>query len=99
MMVKPEPIPADPDDAEDFDASAAEVGRALLCREVRQLRAASCLTQNAFADRFGLALGTLRDWEQGRASPPIYAVAFLRLALSDDGAASSEVSRLRALVA
>lgn len=36
---------------------------------VRAIRAKFDLTQNEFAARFGFALGTLRDWEQGRATP------------------------------
>ncbi len=36
---------------------------------VRGIRAKLDLTQAEFAARFGLSLGTLRDWEQGRKQP------------------------------
>lgn len=35
----------------------------------RRARAATGLSQNAFAARFGIPVGSLRDWEQGRRSP------------------------------
>ena len=98
MTQKPEPIPADPDDPDDFDLTSEDVSRALLAREVRMARQASGLTQAAFARRCGVALGTLRDWEQVRATPPLYAVAFLRLAARDP-AASAEVEALRGYAA
>ena len=98
MRRKPEPIPADPDDPEDFDVSAEDVARALLCREVRRIRQGSGLSQAAFAERHGISLGALRDWEQARSAPPIYAVAFLRLAARDP-AASAEIDALRGYAA
>ena len=91
-------ITADPSDDEDFDAGPAEVARGLLAREVRVLRQESGLSQPDFAARYGLALGTLRDWEQARAAPPLYAVAFLRVGVRG-GEAPAEVEAVRALVA
>lgn len=37
--------------------------------DVRAIRAKLNMTQGQFAARFGFAIGTLRDWEQGRKSP------------------------------
>lgn len=37
--------------------------------DVKTLRERHGLTQQQFADRFGIALGTLRNWEQGRRTP------------------------------
>jgi putative transcriptional regulator len=88
MPGKPEPIPADPNDPEDRDVSAAGVRQGQLCREVRRARRATGLTQAAFAERYGLKVGTLRDWEQGRIAPPLYAVAFLTLTGRDERAAA-----------
>jgi putative transcriptional regulator len=34
--------------------------------DVQRIRKKLCLSQNEFASRFGLAPGTLRDWEQER---------------------------------
>lgn len=35
------------------------------------------LTQEAFAKRYGLSFGTVRDWEQGRRKPDRIARAYL----------------------
>lgn len=37
------------------------------------------LTQEEFASRFHFALGTLRDWEQGRSEPDRATYAYLRV--------------------
>lgn len=37
--------------------------------DVKAIRTRLGLTQAAFAERFGLALGSVRDWEQGRTAP------------------------------
>src|SRR5262245_53258879 len=39
--------------------------------QVKVLRRALGLTQEEFSDRFQIPLGTLRDWEQGRAQPDL----------------------------
>jgi putative transcriptional regulator len=43
------------------------------------IRASMGLTQEAFARRFQIALGTLRDWEQGVRMPDSTAKAYLRV--------------------
>lgn len=37
--------------------------------DVRAIRRRHGLTQVAFAERYGFALGRVRDWEQGRTQP------------------------------
>lgn len=37
--------------------------------DVRAVRRARGMTQQAFADTFGFTIGALRDWEQGRKLP------------------------------
>jgi len=44
------------------------------------LRRALALTQEEFAARSKIPLGTLRDWEQGRSEPDQPAKAYLTLA-------------------
>lgn len=46
---------------------------------VRQAREKSGLTQTAFAERIATPVATLRDWEQGRFSPPGAVACLLRL--------------------
>lgn len=50
------------------------------------LRRALGLTQEAFAARFQIPLGTLRDWEQGAAQPDQTARAYLRAIAGDPAA-------------
>ena len=45
----------------------------------REIRRRMHLTQEQFAERFHLALGTLRDWEQGVRMPDSTARAFLQV--------------------
>jgi len=46
---------------------------------VKTLRRALGLTQEEFAARYHIPLGTLRDWEQGRSQPDQAARAFLAI--------------------
>ena len=41
------------------------------------------MTQEEFATRFQIPLGTLRDWEQGKAEPDQWARAYLRAIAGD----------------
>lgn len=46
---------------------------------VREARAKLGLSQAEFAERIGTPAATLRDWEQGRFTPPGAALCLLRL--------------------
>lgn len=46
---------------------------------VKTLRRALQLTQEEFAARYQIPLGTLRDWEQGRSKPDQTAVTYLKV--------------------
>lgn len=46
---------------------------------VRQAREKTGLTQAAFAERIDTPVATLRDWEQGRFTPPGAVACLLRL--------------------
>jgi putative transcriptional regulator len=50
---------------------------------VKTLRRALRLTQEEFAARYQIPLGTLRDWEQQRAEPDRPARAYLRAIAGD----------------
>jgi len=67
-----------------------EIARMRCVPRTRTLRRALGLTQEKFAQRYHIPLGTLRDWEQGRCAPDQTAVAYLQVIARDpDG-----VSRL-----
>jgi len=61
----------------------------------KTLRRALGLTQEEFAARYQIPLGTLRDWEQGRAEPDQPARAYLK-AIAGDPKAVERALRLAA---
>ena len=81
MMAKKDRIAlaADPGDLEDFDVTREGMDRALKCRIIRMARTGLGLSQEAFAERFQVPVGTLRDWEQARVTPPDFAIAYARV--------------------
>lgn len=66
-------VAADPDAAPIL--TDAEAAAAL----VRTIRAKLSLTQADFAERYGIPVGTIRDWEQGRRQPEKAAFTYLRV--------------------
>jgi putative transcriptional regulator len=60
-----------------------EMSKARRVPRVRTLRRALGLTQEEFATRYQIPLGTLRDWEQGRTEPDQPARAYLRVIAGD----------------
>jgi putative transcriptional regulator len=66
-----------------------QMARARRIPRVRTLRRALGLTQEEFAARYHIPLGTLRDWEQGRTEPDQPARAYLKVIASNP----EEVSR------
>ena len=53
--------------------------------QVKVIRRALALTQEEFAARYRIPLGTLRDWEQGRAEPDQAACAYLTVIAREPG--------------
>jgi len=72
-------LPADPADAEDFDVTIEALDRGQRARLIRTTRTKLGLSQSEFASRFRVPVGTLRDWEQARATAPDFAVAYVRV--------------------
>lgn len=72
-------LPADPADAEDFAVTIEALDRGQRARLVRTTRTELGLSQSEFANRFRVPVGTLRDWEQARATAPDFAVAYVRV--------------------
>lgn len=72
-------LSADPNDPEDFDVTAQGLERGQRARLIRMTRTSLGLSQTEFATRFRVPVGTLRDWEQARVTPPDFAVAYVRV--------------------
>jgi putative transcriptional regulator len=70
---------ADPADLEDFDVTAEALDRGQRARLIRKTRTDLGLSQSEFARRFRVPVGTLRDWEQARATAPDFAIAYVRV--------------------
>lgn len=51
--------------------------------DVRAIRAKTGLTQEAFAQRFGFSVNTLRHWEQGKRQPEGPARSYLKVIDAD----------------
>jgi putative transcriptional regulator len=63
--------------------TAEELRTARRVPRVKTLRRALGLTQEEFAGRYQIPLGTLRDWEQGRTEPDGPARAYLKAIAGD----------------
>ncbi|UPT62514.1 MAG: helix-turn-helix domain-containing protein [Hyphomonadaceae bacterium JAD_PAG50586_4] len=61
--------------------------------QVKVLRRALGLTQQEFAARYQIPLGTLRDWEQGRATPDLPTRAYLKVIARDPKAVEKALER------
>ena len=57
--------------------------------QVKVVRRALGLSQEEFATRFRIPLGTLRDWEQGRKDPDAAAKAYLVVIARDPAAVTA----------
>ena len=69
---------ADPD-AQPITEEDIASGRMRLVPRARTLRRVLRLSQEEFAARFHIPIGTLRDWEQRRKEPDAAAKAYLRV--------------------
>jgi putative transcriptional regulator len=59
--------------------TAGDIKRMQRTPRARIIRRALALTQEEFAVRYHIPLGTLRDWEQGRAQPDRPTQAYLKI--------------------
>jgi len=72
-------LPADAADPDDFYVTAEAMERGQRARLIRKTRTELGLSQSAFASRFRVPVGTLRDWEQARVTAPDFAIAYIRV--------------------
>jgi putative transcriptional regulator len=63
----------------DRPLEASDIERMRRTPQVKVIRRALGLTQEEFSARYGIPLGTLRDWEQQRTEPDQPARAYLRV--------------------
>lgn len=63
----------------DAPLSDEEFERGLAAMLARRARAATGLSQSAFAARYGVRAASLRDWEQGRRLPDAATRSYLRV--------------------
>jgi putative transcriptional regulator len=73
--------------------TAGELRSARRVARVKTLRRVLGLTQEEFAVRYHIPVGTLRDWEQGRSEPDQPARAYLRAIAGDPAAISRALER------
>lgn len=81
---------SDPDNPPLTDERLARMRRV---PQVKVIRRAFGLTQEQFAERYQIPLGTLRDWEQGRSEPDQPAKAYLRAIAGDPEAVARALQR------
>ena len=86
-------IPADPDDPEDFPVSVAALERGLMGRRIRLLRHRLGLTQEGFAERYGIPLAAIRQYEIGRHMPPPAVRAYLSVIEQEPDVAAEALRR------
>lgn len=66
-------------ETDEFATPPEALDRAQRAQLIRTTRRDLGLSQNDFAERFRVPVGTLRDWEQARTSAPDFAVAYMRV--------------------
>src|ERR1700733_14656378 len=70
-------------DPDNLSLTAEQLAKMRGVPRVKTLRLALGLSQEEFASRFQIPLGTLRDWEQGRTEPDQAARAYLNVIAHD----------------
>ena len=72
-------------DPDALPLTPADIKRMKRTPRVKVIRRALGLTQEGFASRYRIPLGTLRDWEQGRATPDQPTQAYLTVIARSPG--------------
>ena len=67
------------DDPDNPPLTEDQLSRMRRVPRLKIIRRALGMTQEEFAERYLIPLGTLRDWEQGRTEPDQAAQAYLRV--------------------
>lgn len=83
-------------DIDNLPIAESELATAPRMPRAKVIRRALGLTQEEFASRYQIPLGTLRDWEQGRSEPDQTAKAYLKVIASDPDAAARALGTILA---
>ena len=70
-------------DADDLELSAAALASVRPVLIAKRARLVAGMSQSEFSRAYGVPIGTLRDWEQGRTDPDAAAVAYLTAITND----------------
>jgi putative transcriptional regulator len=81
------------DELADTPLTAADLARMKRVPRAKIIRRALGLSQEEFASRYRIPLGTLRDWEQGRSEPDQTARAYLNVIAAEPEAAARALNR------
>src|ERR1043166_5323309 len=76
-MTQKQIVAAAESDRDNRPPSPAELARMKRTPQVKIIRRALGISQEEFAARYHIPIGTLRDWEQGRVAPDQAARAYL----------------------
>ncbi len=71
-----------------------ELSKVKAVPRVKTLRRVLKLTQEEFSKRYGIPLGTLRDWEQGAKEPDTTAKSYIRAIMGDAEAVAMAYLRI-----
>jgi len=71
-----------------------ELSKVKAVPRVKTLRRVLKLTQEEFSKRYGIPLGTLRDWEQGVKEPDTAAKSYIRAIMGDAEAVARAYQRI-----
>ncbi len=87
-------IPASERDSRPMTAEERKSARRV--PRIKTLRQAMGLTQEAFAERYMIPLGTLRAWEQGAVEPDAAGRAYIRAIMGDPVAVAKALRNIPA---
>lgn len=63
-----------------------------MSQNIKEMREATGMSQKAFANMYGIPIGTLRNWEQGSNSPASYVVNLLARTLPNGNCTLKEIN-------
>jgi putative transcriptional regulator len=91
---KPPKVSAVRDDDDLPPMTEEELLRVKIVPRVKSIRRVLKLTQEEFSKRYGIPLGTLRDWEQGAKEPDTTAKSYIRCIMGDAEAVARAYVRI-----